>query len=215
MGSALVALRQPVIQHIAADEGVSRADLLGLIASRELALDWVEDGASHQERATALTMLASQEEEGAARRALLERAIDATRAGLAVAPADPKDWMQLAYRLVLLEGDVNRPAAEALLMSIRTAGFGAPEFLNRRLFWSLAHWPFYDEHERRQVGAQVRLAWRVAPGALADLALAVPEFFVPVASALEDVPGAQKQFVAALAFATPSSRSAAPMTTAR
>jgi hypothetical protein len=45
----------------------------------------------------------------------------------------------------------------------------------------------------------------VAPGELADLALRVPEFFAPIASALEKVPGAQEQFVAALAFATPLS----------
>jgi hypothetical protein len=211
-----VALREPVIQHIAADEGVSRAHLLGLIASRELALDWVDDAATHQERATALTMLASEEgSQGATRGALLERAIEATRAGLAAAPADPKDWMQLAYRLVLLEGDVNRAAAEALLMSIRTAAYGAPEFLNRRLFWSLAHWALYDEDERRQIAAQVRLAWRMTPGALADLTLDVPEFFPPVVSALEDVPGAQEQFVAALAFATPSSRGGAPVASGR
>jgi hypothetical protein len=205
LASALLALRDPVIQRMDAGEGVSQAELLGLSASRELALGWVEDGASHQERGTALTILAFREEpQSAARSATLERAVHATRAGLALAPADPKDWMQLGYLLVLLEGDTNRAAAKALLASIRTAPFGAPEFLNRRLFWSLAHWTFYDEEERRQVGDQVRLAWRVTPGALADLALDVPEFFAPIASSLENVPEAQEQFLAALAFATPS-----------
>jgi hypothetical protein len=159
----------------------------------------------------ALTALAFREEpQSAARSAMLERAVHATRAGLAVAPADPKDWMQLAYLLVLLEGDTSRAAAEALLMSMRTGAFAAPEFLNRRLFWSLAHWAFYAEEERGQVGDQVRLAWRVAPGALADLALDVPEFFAPIASSLENDPGAQEQFVAALAFATPASAGATP-----
>jgi hypothetical protein len=159
----------------------------------------------------ALTALAFREEpQSAARSAMLERAVHATRAGLAVAPADPKDWMQLAYLLVLLEGDTSRAAAEALLMSMRTGAFAAPEFLNRRLFWSLAHWAFYDEEERGQVGDQVRLAWRVAPGALADLALDVPAFFAPIASSLENDPGAQERFVAALAFATPASAGATP-----
>ena len=136
---------------------------------------------------------------------MLEGAVGATRAGLAVAPADPKDWMQLGYLLVLLEGDPNRRAARALLVSIRTGAFQAPDFLRRRLFWSLAHWAFYDAEERRQINDQVRLVWRVAPGELADLALHVPEFFAPIASALEKVPGAREQFVAALAFASPAS----------
>jgi hypothetical protein len=105
---------------------------------------------------------------------------------------------------VLLEGDPNRETAEALLVSIRTGAFQAPDFLRRRLFWSLVHWTFYDEEERRQVGDQIRLAWRVAPGELADLALHVSEFFPPVASALEEVPGAREQFIAAVAFATPA-----------
>ena len=52
--------------------------------------------------------------------------------------------MQLGYLLVLLDGEPNRAAAEALLFSIRTGPFQAPDFLRRRLFWSLAHWEFYD-----------------------------------------------------------------------
>jgi hypothetical protein len=203
LASALLALRDPVIQRMDAGERVSEAELLGLIASRELALGWVEDRETHDERGTALAELALRADtQSAIERATLERAVGATRAGLAVAPADPRDWMQLAYLLVLLEGDTNRKAAEALLMSLRTGAFQAPEFLQRRLFWSLAHWPFYDDRERRQIGDQIRLAWRAAPGALADLALRQPEFFAPIAAALETVPGARDKFVAALAFAS-------------
>lgn len=203
LASALLALRDPVIQQMDAGEPVSKAELLGLIASRELALGWVEDRETHDERGTALAELALRaDSQSAVERAALERAIDATRAGLAVAPADPRDWMQLGYLLVLLEGDTNRRAAEALLMSLRTGAFQAPEFLQRRLFWSLAHWKFYDDRERRLVGHQIRLAWQAAPGALADLALRQPEFFAPIAAALETVPGAREPFVAALAFAS-------------
>lgn len=204
VASVLLALRDPVIQQMAVGPRVSDAELLGLIASRELALSWVEDREAHDERATALAELAFRgEARSAAGRAMLERAVDATRAGLALAPADPRDWMQLGYLLVLLEGDPNRAAAQALLASIRTGPFQAPGSLRRRLFWSLAHWAFYQEEERRQIEDQIRLVWRVAPGELADLALHFPEFVAPVASALEEVPGAQDQFVAALALATP------------
>jgi hypothetical protein len=206
LASAWLALRDPVIQQMDAGEHVSEAELLGLIASRELALSWVEDRETRDELATALAELAlRREQQSAANRTMLERAVGATRAGLAVAPADPRDWMQLGYLLVLLEGATNRQAAEALLVSIRTGAFQAPDFLRRRLFWCLAHWSFYDQAERRRIGEQIRLLWDVAPGGLADLALDAPDFYAPIAAALESDPVAREQFVAALAFATPPS----------
>jgi hypothetical protein len=204
VASAWLGLRDPVIQQMDAGERVPEAELLGLIASRELALGWVADRDAHDERGTALAELALRgEPQRGAERSMLEGAIAATRAGLALAPADPKDWMQLGYLLVLLEGDPNRRAAQALAASIRTGPFQAPDFLRGRLFWSLAHWAFYDQVERRQIEDQIRLLWRVAPGELADLALEVPSQFAPIAAALEEVAGAREQFVAALAFATP------------
>jgi hypothetical protein len=207
LASAWLALRDPVIQHLDAGQPVSEAELLALIASRELALGWVEDRETYDQRGTALVELALRGDlQSAAGTATLERAVAATRAGLAVAPADPRDWMQLGYLLVLLDGEPSRAAAEALLFSIRTGPFQAPDFLRRRLFWSLAHWEFYDPEERRQVDEQIRLAWRTAPGELADLTLDVPEFFAPVAAALETDPAARDRFVAALAFGTPPGR---------
>jgi hypothetical protein len=205
LASAVLTLRDPVIQRLDAGEPVSEAELLGLIASRELALSWVEDREAHRERGTALAELGFREKaRSATERAMLERAAEALRAGLALAPAAPKEWMELGYLLVLLEGDPNRKAAQALLVSMRTGPFQAPDFLHRRLFWSLAHWKLYDEEEREEIGDQIRLAWRAAPGELADLALYVPEFYTPISSALDQVPPARAQFVAALAFATPS-----------
>jgi hypothetical protein len=130
--------------------------------------------------------------------------VAALRAGLALAPAEPKGWMQLAYLLALLEGDPNREAADALLFSIQTGAFQAPAFLNRRLFWALAHWPFYDEKERRRIDEQIRLVWRLTPDQLAELARQVPDFRAPIAAALEQVPGARAQLDAALAAATPT-----------
>ena len=201
--SALLAMRDPVIERMVAGERVSEAELLGLMASRELALSWVEDREIHNERGTALTSLAFEQTKDAAGMAMLEGAVDAIRAGLAVAPADPKDWMQLGYLQVLLEGDITREAAQAFLVAIRTGAFQDPDCLRRRLFWTLAHWTFYDAGERRRIGEHIRLAWRVAPGALADLALYDPKFLATTASALEEDPTAHRQFVAALAFATP------------
>ena len=215
LASALLAMRDPVILQMDAGERVPKAGLLGVIASRELALEWAADRETHDERGTALARLAFEEAtQSAAQRATLGRAVSALGAGLALAPAAPRDWMQLGYLLVLLEGDPNRKAAEALLLSIRTGAFQAPDLLQRRLFWSLAHWPFYDDQERAAIGRQIRLAWEVAPGELADLALYVPDFFAPIAAALEAAPGAQERFTAALAFATPLSAEQDPSGTA-
>jgi hypothetical protein len=75
--------------------------------------------------------------------------------------------------------------------------------MNRRLFWSLAHWTFYDEDERRQIGDQIRLAWMLTPDELAELARQVPDFVAPIASALEQ--RAREQFLTATSFATPAS----------
>jgi hypothetical protein len=204
MASLWLASRAPVLERLAAGEPASEAELLALIASRELALGWVADRETHDQRATALAELAFRAASlSDAEKATLERAIEATRAGVALAPADPKDWMQLGYLLVLRDGDPNREAAEALLFSIRVGAFQAPDLIRRRLFWALAHWTFYDQQERRQIGDQIRLAWRAAPGALADLALYGPEFLAPIAAALEEDPTAHGQLVGALAFATP------------
>jgi len=204
MASLWLASRDPVMERVAAGEPVADAELLGLLASRELALDWVDDRETYDQLATAFAELAFRAgAAGVSGRAALGQAIEATRAGLARAPADPKDWMQLGYLLMLRDGDPSRAAAEAFLYSIRTGALQAPDFLRRRLFWSLAHWAFYDEAERRQVAEHIRLAWRVAPGGVADLALYGPEFHGLIAAALEEVPAAQRQFLAALAFATP------------
>ena len=205
VASALMAMRDAVIEQMDAGEPVAETELLGLVASRELALGWVEDREAHRELGTALAQLALQAPQDSEHRALLERAVDALRAGLAVAPADPRHWMQLGHLLVVFEGDLNRPAAEALLFSMRVGAFQAPDLIRRRLFWALAHWSFYDDQERRQIADQIRLAWRAAPGEVADLALYGPELLGPIASALEEVPEARQQFLAALAFATPLS----------
>jgi hypothetical protein len=204
VASALLAMRDPVIERTDEGEQVSDAELLSLIASRELALSWVEDRETHAERATAIAKLAFHNSpENAAQEAPLKRAVDALRAGLALAPADPRGWMQLAYLRVLLDGDTSRQAARALLVSIRTGAFEAPDFLNQRLFWSLAHWSSFDDAERQQIGDQIRLVWQLTPSELAELAREIPDFFAPIASALDR--GAREQLLSATAVATPIS----------
>ena len=89
LASAWLTMRDPVIREMDAGEPVSDAELLGLIASRELALGWVEDRETHAERGIALAELAFRADpHGAAEQPRLERAVRALRAGLA-------DWHDL------------------------------------------------------------------------------------------------------------------------
>ena len=115
--------------------------------------------------------------------------------------------MQLGYLLVLLDGEPNRPAAEACCSRSGPEPSQAPDFLRRRLFWSLAHWDLYDEEDRRQVDEQIRLAWRTAPGELADLTLDVLQFFARWPPPWKRF-RPRDRFVAALVFASPAAVSA-------
>ncbi len=173
---------------------VSESGLRGLIASRELALGWVESRGAHVDVAEALELLAADAEpEGAAKRGLLERAIGEMQAGLALAPAGSRDWLRLAYLTALLNGRDPR-AAEAVQLAIRTSPYDAPEFLAWRLDLSLYLWPLFDDAaERQRIERQIRLAWEEAPEELAGLALDAPEYRAVIYSALDEFPQLQQR----------------------
>lgn len=150
---------------------MTAADLQALIASRRLALAWGEGSEMHADLAAAhLTLSEREEPDSEHERVLLERAVDATQAGLALAPADPRGWLQLGYLSALLSGP-HRTSAEALLLSMRTGPYDAPGFLQMRLHLALLHWGLLDVAEREQVERQVSALWDSAPFAVVDLAL--------------------------------------------
>lgn len=177
---ALVYARQPV----------APGDLRGLVASRRLALRRVPSGKGHAELAAAY--LALEERDGPASDAdedYLARAAEATRSGLALSPSDGRGWLQHAY---LLMRDVETPtpeAAAALDLSMRIMPYDAPEFIAMRIHLSLLSWALFEDAARARVLAQIRLAWRLAPRAVVELAT-TPGFAPFLAAALGDEPEA-------------------------
>lgn len=177
---------------------VPERDLHGLIASRELALGWVAARGPHADIAAALALLsASEEPESGAERELLGRAADEVRTGLALAPADSRGWLRLAFLTTVLDGR-NERAAKALQVSIQTGPYDTPEFLALRLDLALHHWSLFDEAGRRRIEEQIRLAWAEVPGELAELALDEPDYHAIIMSALEDRPEAQRRLTAVM-----------------
>jgi hypothetical protein len=164
-------LRAPVMDRVIYEEPVSAHDLYGLIASRELALGWIQAGGTYSDLASALTVLASFEPPDSEKaRRLLERAIAATEAGLARAPADPRSWTRLAYLRTLLKSGPDPQAAQALQLSLQSGPYQRPDFLTLRLYLFLVQWPLIPDAGRARIRDQVELLWREAPDQLVRLA---------------------------------------------
>jgi hypothetical protein len=191
-------LRAPAMDRVTYGDPMSASDLYGLIASRELALRWVDSSEPYSDLASALMVLASLEEpESDKERALLERAIDAAEAGLARAPADPRGWTRLAYLRTLLGSAPDRQAAQALALSLRSGRYDEPEFLAQRLHLILLHWPMMPAPARASLADQIRLVWQGAPEELTGLALE-PGLPDTVIAALADAPVLRSQLLDAM-----------------
>ncbi len=195
-------LRAPVMDLVSYQEPVPARDLYGLIASRELALDWIDAGATHDDLAAALSVLASLEEpDSDQERAFLERALAETRASLARAPANPRGWAGLAYLHTLLTAEPDPQAAQALQLSLRTGPYERPDFLTLRLYLLLLHWPVMTPPERARTAGQMQLLWQEAPAELVRLTLE-PGFDERMIAALAAMPDVQADFLDALRTAS-------------
>ncbi len=191
-------LRAPVMDLVTYQEPVRKGDLYGLIASRELALDWVDAGATHDEMAAALAVLAALEEPASgAERALLGRALAETEASLARAPADPRGWARLAYLRSLLTAAPDPQAARALQLSLRTGPYERPDFLTLRLYLLLLNWPVMTGPERARTAGQMQLLWQEAPDELVNLARE-PGFTDRMVAALAAAPPRQPDLLEAM-----------------
>jgi hypothetical protein len=195
MASFWLWLRAPVMDLVNYQEPVSAPDLYGLIASRELALDWIQAGGSYSDLAAARTLLASSAQPGSEKeRDLLERAIAATAAGLARAPADPRGWTRLAYLRTLLKSEPDPQAAQALQLSLQSGRYQRPDFLTLRLYLLLLQWPLLPDAGRARIGDQIQLLWREAPDQLVRLAREVG-FTDLILAALADAPIVRSDFL--------------------
>jgi hypothetical protein len=195
MASFWLWLRAPVVDRVNYEEPVSAPDLYGLIASRELALGWIQAGATYSDLAAALTVLASFEQSGGEKeRQLLERAIVATEAGLARAPADPRSWTRLAYLRTLLKSEPDPQAAQALQLSLQSGPYQRPDFLSLRLYLLLVQWPLIPDAGRARIGDQIELLWREAPDQLVRLAREAG-FTDLILAALADAPIVKSDFL--------------------
>jgi hypothetical protein len=191
-------LRAPVMDLVIYQEPVSKTDLYGLIASRELALGWIDGSEANGDLAAALTVLASFERpEGEKERELLRRATAATEAGLARAPADPRGWTRLAYLRTLRAAAPDPRAAQALALSLATGRYDEADFLALRLHLMLLQGPLLPASARAEIGDQSRLLWQEAPGQLVELALE-PGFPDIILAALADAPAVRSQLLDAM-----------------
>ncbi len=159
------------LEQIQIRESVSARDLEILIVSRERALAWVEAGRVQTDLAFAQLVLAEVSgEDGAYDRAGMARAIGSLRAGLAKAPARPYAWTRLALAELEAAGRPSPALAKPLEMALITARY-TPRLLFVRLHLCLIAWPYFDSDAREMVFQQVRIAWRMSPERLVDLAL--------------------------------------------
>ncbi len=164
--AALVSLPGgPVLARVQAMEPVRSEALDVLIGAEDAALAWVDSGRRRTDRALALLLRARQQD--AADNEFLADSLTGLKAGLARAPANAFAWTRLAYAETLLNGP-SPAAAAALRMSLVAAPY-EPRLLTVRLELCLRSWDYFAPADRVLVGAQIRTAWRHAPGRVMEL----------------------------------------------
>jgi len=141
-----------------------------MINNRVLTLRWFSDPVYYRDISAAAALLAFRR--GLADPAsvpLLQRAEEASKAALRLAPVDPVVWARLAYVRRQFGAPPAETAAE-LKMSLR-AGRYDPALLEPRLQLALAVWPALDAEERTAYMDQIRILWRDDAEALARTSL--------------------------------------------
>lgn len=163
--------------------------------SRRMALMAVKSGKSYAELGA--LQIAQARVAGFGSRAggvLLDHAIGTLRASLALSPAQPYVWTQLALAVYARE-----PANENLPRLIRFATEMAPyepRLVVRRADLGLAAWDRLDDPTRGLIAAQIRLAASHAPLALADAARRSGRFNT-VRAVVDDNPALLRNFLSA------------------
>ncbi|NYZ16398.1 hypothetical protein HL658_27975 [Azospirillum sp. RWY-5-1] len=140
--------------------------LAAAAADLDAAQRWAADGEAMGDRGFLLVQQARATPPGPERGALLDRAAQATEAGLAAAPAQPSAWARLAW-LHVARGD-RAAAIPALRLSLLT-GPVAPALMASRLELGLELLSLMDPDTRGLLRRQVRLLWVVSPETVAAM----------------------------------------------
>ncbi len=163
-----------------------------IIASEKQSIFWDESGRNWTDLALAQLLLAEEiglDDE--ASRNLLSEARTSLKTGLALAPANPYAWTQLAY----LEYTISGPSAAlavALKIAILTGPYTA-RLLFDRLELCFIAWPYFASEARDLVFEQVRLAWADDPMRLVTLARDFYQIDL-VRTVLSQIPGERSRF---------------------
>jgi hypothetical protein len=160
---------EPVLRKLQEQQPVQVEELRTLTSALEAGRFWRGDGRLRTDLGLGYLLLAEKlpRDDSQAAQAL-QLAIEALRAGLARAPANPYAWARLAYAEALA-GGWSPGAVAALRLALFTAPY-EPRLLWSRLRMSFLAWPEMSSEDRELVFQQVRYAWQADPAELARLA---------------------------------------------
>ena len=162
VGVILSARAEPMLRKLQDQQPVRIDELTTLADAQEVGQFWLADGRVRTDLGLAYLLLAEKLPRGDPNAgAYLQRAIDALKAGLARAPANPYAWARLAYAEALAQG-WSPLAVSSLRLSLITAPY-EPRLLWSRLRMSFLAWPEMSSEDRELVFQQIRYAWQADP----------------------------------------------------
>lgn len=173
----------------------TKPELQAAVESRRSALMAVKSGRSYAELGA--LYLAQARVAGFDSRAgemLLDQALAALRESVAVSPAQPFAWTQLA--LAMYAREPGNPNLSRLIAFATEIAPYEPRLVTGRTDLGLAAWDRLDDRTRDLIAAQIRLAASHAPLALADAAKRSGRFST-VRSVIDDDPTLLRNFLSA------------------
>ncbi len=193
---ATMARGNAAIEMLAQGGKVAPQQALATIAGRKQALGWLDLADGWTDIGALSLMLAGQSDhDQKARTAFLDNAIRAFETGLALAPARPFAWLQLAQAHRARDAASARPFEAALRMSYLTAPM-EPRLIGQRVRIGFAARSALSPDMAHRIAGDVRLWAGHDPGGLADWARR--QFALPwVRSALASDATLERRFVTA------------------
>jgi len=174
---ATMAMDHAVMDALARGEEIPPARALAAISTRERALAWLDLADGWNDIGALYLMLARRPGlDGGARDALLDRSIRSTARGLALAPARPFAWLQLAQARRARDPAAPAGFATALRLSYLTAPM-EPAVVRQRARLGFAARTALSKEDARRIAGDVRLWAAHDPKTLAEWAR--PQFALP------------------------------------